>query len=344
MLKVLQEHQLVAKVYSARQQTYSSWEALIVSYPLNSINLDDNKRFLKFKLQIEENGVYKYIVGWAHPALMFLFRHGAVNIFVDCTFKVVPAPFDQLMVLMIYSAAYNSYIPVFFVLLQGKSTFMYWNAINQIIVAAGWEVTVKSVTCDFEQALIRAIKEHFAAETDPDPSELVFCCFHFLQALRRHLAAVHLPKEEISTLLQYIRLLTVIPIDTIKTKGIVYIRHKINEAPHQQLYNQFWRYFEETWMGLYDPGMWNVYRLLGLAGDVLINMTNNPLERFNGILNSSFTASGHPPMPVFVETIRDLSIKANDKLLDIMAGHVALPEPAMPNIPVLPPDYAEFQP
>ena len=41
-------------------------------------------------------------IGWGHPELAFHLRTGPLNIFVDCTFNVVPKGFSQLFVLMAY--------------------------------------------------------------------------------------------------------------------------------------------------------------------------------------------------------------------------------------------------
>lgn len=339
----MKETALEGRVYAARSKEFGTWEALVRAYPLNSIVSSDARRFFKFQLVFEEeDGTYSMLLGWAHPQLLFLFRHGPVNLFIDCTFRVVPAGFKQLMIIMIYSAAHKTYVPVFFVLLQSKTQLGYWNALNQVIIAAGFEVDVKSVTCDFEIALINAVKEHFIAEGDLTPAELVCCCFHFLQAVRRKLVKLHLPVEDITDFLAVLRVLTVIPEAEVENKGIAYVRSKIDEAAHPHVWTAFWPYFISTWLGRYEIAMWNVHRLRGRVNDgTLINMTNNPLERFNGILNQRF-GTGRPNMTHFVETLRSITTEYTETLDNISTGRAAMPVRDGPNVPTVPADYNHF--
>ena len=334
---------LEKKVYNARNQVSASWETVIRSYPLNSINPEDQVRFLKFFSMIEENGEYTYLVGWAHPALLFLFRHGTVNLFLDCTFSCVPHPFNQCMVVMVYTPAYRMYVPVFHVLMQSSTQFNYWNALHQVIIAASWEVTVSTVTCDFELPLIKAVKDHFV---DVDhPSELIGCLFHWLQAIRRKLKALGMEDAEVSMVLQQVKLLTVMPEDEIISKGIPYLRQRIEGPERRPIYDEFWNsYFIPTWTVRYSLRTWNVYRFFETTGlrEVLVNLTNNALEHYNGVLNNSF--SGHPTMVAFVTKIRELQMATAQTLVELQAGTRTYPQRNPPNVPLLPADYANFQP
>jgi len=60
------------------------------------------------------------MVGWAHPDLVVLASKGGLNLFIDCTFDVVPHPFVQIMVIMIYDEAMILYLPVFHVIFESQ--------------------------------------------------------------------------------------------------------------------------------------------------------------------------------------------------------------------------------
>jgi len=73
--------------------------------------------FLKWDLNVSIDDEMQRIIGWAHADLIFLTQGGPVNIFVDCTFRIVPKGIHQCIVIMIYSNACESYVPIFYILL-----------------------------------------------------------------------------------------------------------------------------------------------------------------------------------------------------------------------------------
>jgi hypothetical protein len=91
-------------------------------------------------------------------------------------------------------------------------------------------------------------------------------------------------------------------------KAIGYIKSKLNYLDHNDAVNKFFNYFTNTWMNRYDPKDWNVSIFANNEDphEILINRTNNPLERFNKKMNSKFPEA-KPNMLHFVETIRQIS-------------------------------------
>ncbi|KAJ0392134.1 hypothetical protein ATCC90586_011682 [Pythium insidiosum] len=74
--------------------------------------------------------------------------------------------------------------------------------------------------------------------------------------------------------------LTLVPEDEILDKGVRFVRSMINETGKKRKWDQFWLYFERTWIQRFDPSIWNVHAMA--ASDIpLVNRTNNPLERYN---------------------------------------------------------------
>jgi hypothetical protein len=71
-------------------------------------------------------------------------------------------------------------------------------------------------------------------------------------------------------------------------------------------------------MTRYDPKTWNIQEVLSERPENIINRTNNPLERFNGKLNS-YNAK-HPTMLRFVEIIKEVCCKTKQDLDDARAN------------------------
>ena len=78
---------------------------------------------------------------------------------------------------MVYHPNSKLYLPIFFILLlQSKKYETYLNAIGAAISAADSNLESRSVTCNFEKALIRAICKQFS------DSKEVLCLFHWKHA------------------------------------------------------------------------------------------------------------------------------------------------------------------
>jgi hypothetical protein len=88
------------------------------------------------------------------------------------------------------------------------------------MTACDWQLFALTVTCDFEQALVKACTEAFTRHGVPPV--LVLCLFHWKQCLKTKSKKLGLPKNNISLLIGeegFINLLTVIPVDDILIKG-----------------------------------------------------------------------------------------------------------------------------
>jgi hypothetical protein len=342
------EEQLIHRVYNAREKKCGSWFKLVTSPPNDSIGIADKRRFLKFVTMFEDSGgILRHVVGWAHPQLVFLMKAGSVSAFVDSTFRCVPDPFDQCLVLMIYDQYHKCYVPVFHVLMQTRTELAYWHAFNQIVAATDFKFELRTITSDFEAAELNAIDQALLTGQDTQ-CEKVYCCFHWVQANKRKLEALTIPKEERLRCLSLLRLLTVLPVNEIAAKAIPYVRSKLADAAYRDKYDLYWAYFTSTWLnpnGTFVPDMWNISRLLVNPLQIrpeVVNLTNNPLERYNRTLNESFHGTGHPSMAQFLQVIKDLAVKQVDRLENIRLGHAAEPEPELPIIPEVPLDYAAF--
>jgi len=196
----------------------------------------------------------------------------------------------------------------------------------------------KTITCDFEKPLLKAIKEEFGKD-----EVYVKCCeFHWKQALRRKLMEFGIPAKEVTNFIGEsgkINILLIIPIDEIVTKGIPFVRSLVDESEYKTAYHNFWNYFTKTWMNDYNPQLWNL-NSFAESDDILMNRTNNPLERYNRRLNELISA--HPAMPIFVNAIKNESLYYVQLLKDIQQRKIKPRRHQEVVIPPIPLEYESF--
>ena len=270
------------------------------------------------------------IIGYAHPYLMDIAKDRKRNMFVDCTFQVVPKPFSQLMVVMFYYPPKNHYVPVFYILLPDKKKSTYIAAFEQVKKLCGGDhFDLETLTCDFEKAMIKAANDVFFPHIkNAEDLKYVLCLFHWKQAIRRRLVKLKFSDKHITKLIGkwefiellnddgsttikqsgLLELLTEIPIEDIDKYGIPFIRKLMEEdelaSPNK--FNKFWTYFKKTWLEVYNPQCWNIYRFKHNIENrplEIVNRTNNPLERYNKHLNGKIKS--HPKMLPFIDALRE---------------------------------------
>ena len=78
----------------------------------------------------------------------------------------------------------SNFVPI---KLLGKSYDIYFLAITYAVTATNTELEAISTHCDFEQPLMKAIKEQFNPQRQDRISHHVGCLFHWKQALFRYL-------------------------------------------------------------------------------------------------------------------------------------------------------------
>ena len=83
-----------------------------------------------------------------------------------------------------------------------------------------------------------------------------------------------------------------IPIAEIENRGIPFIRATYNvKEDSLERFDKFWTYFRNNWLVRYPPEDWNINGKY--SKDLLVNRTNNPLERYNRTLQERYNKS-HP--------------------------------------------------
>ncbi|KAG2815835.1 hypothetical protein PC111_g13404 [Phytophthora cactorum] len=103
-------------------------------------------------------------------------------------------------------------------------------------------------------------------------------------------------------------MLTVIDPEEISVQGVAWVKNKIKQRCEAQnvpysrsKWNQFWNYFQKTWIETFPPDLWNIY---GVQREI-VNRTNNPLERFHREVNARLNRQ--PSLRHFVKTIEEIA-------------------------------------
>jgi hypothetical protein len=137
--------QMDSLIMRRRNKNFGCWERVIKSIPFANVNGGDERMFFKFMVDVpitvkDNKEKITRIVGWAHPDLMHEIHNTEVPLFCDCTFRIVPKPFYQCMVLMAYLSRYDMYVPIFYVLLEDKYESTYHHALMNIVAAMDWKL------------------------------------------------------------------------------------------------------------------------------------------------------------------------------------------------------------
>ena len=301
--------------------------------------------FLQFNLSITdaESGKLDRIVGFGNPVLFGLLS-GKVQIYIDSTFRIVPHPFYQCLIIMVFDTQTKSYVPVIYMLMTGKSENLYLHALHWIIVKSGWSIEPFSVTCDFEKALHNAVRRQFKG------SILNGSLFHWKQAIRRKMLHLKMDEKQVSMAMHkhVIDVLTIIPHDEILTKGIPYVRSIIDKECNSDIdlkkWDDFWRdYFIKFWMSSEDfVKTWNIYDEDHDYKDLQIR-TSNGLERYNRSINEKFPTP-HPSLFQFVTTIEEEGRYQVQRLEDIRYEKVKRLKLQGLSIEQIPLTYLNFKP
>lgn len=157
---------------------------------------EDQRLFLRFNFDYEipvgiKKGKLANLILFSHPDFTPMLKGDGISIFIDGTFRCVPHPYRQLLIFMLFEDETSMYIPIIYCLIQDNSSWTYWHVIHLVIVLSDTKLNPKTITCDFEKALLKSCSEQF-----PD-AYIVGCLFHFKQALRRQMIKIKIKKKEI---------------------------------------------------------------------------------------------------------------------------------------------------
>jgi hypothetical protein len=311
-------------------------------HPTLAMMTDDETRpFLQHNMTIphpKKPGVQCRAMAWSNPELIMTIR-GKPDVFVDATFDCAPAPFYQCLILMVYDDQTGVYLPVVYILMTHKLEELYRHAFHMITVMSGWKFNPRSITYDFERAIINAAKVSFPNATANG------CDFHWMQAILRYCDKLKI--EDTSRILEdnLLKILCVLPHNHVQ-RGIVYVREIIEEGlsrSEKRKWKIFWEdYFEKQWIPLLE--VWSLYDPTGNNDGVkeIVNRTNNALEKYNRRFNDLFS-KGTPSLAEFIGVVEEESRYYAKKLRNIRRGIERPIEYAEANIPKIPDAYLDIE-
>ena len=79
----------------------------------------------------------------------------------DATFSIVPVPFYQCLIAMVFDASLKIYVPVAWILMSGKTEECYWHAFNWLTNAVE-DIDPSYTGVDFDRGFFTQISIHFS--------------------------------------------------------------------------------------------------------------------------------------------------------------------------------------
>ena len=132
-----------------------------------------------------------------------------VQLYIDGTFKIVPDPFYQCLIIMTFDNTLGVYVPVLYILMTAKTQWIYWHSFHWVIVSTRCRLDPPSITCDFDKPLHNAVREKSKHVL------LNGCLLHWKQAICREMKAndIGIRDEQVSMAMtkNVMDILTVIP-------------------------------------------------------------------------------------------------------------------------------------
>ncbi|KAF1740592.1 hypothetical protein MXB_4559 [Myxobolus squamalis] len=113
---------------------------------------------------------------WSTNEALSLMRYNNQK-FIDYTFRCVPSPFTQCLIIIVHDIGTQVYIPCVYALVTCKNEFMYLTALHEVIVLMKYMWMLLIITSDFEFSLIAALKHKFPA------SRIMCCYFHLMKPI-----------------------------------------------------------------------------------------------------------------------------------------------------------------
>ena len=242
------DQKIINKVRNSR--TYLNGSDVFRTIETNTVAKvrNTNPFFLQFNATFPNDcdGKLECMIGFGNPPLFRTLR-GCKRMFIDGTFKFVPKPFYQCLIIMIFDDQTDAYVPVFYILLTSKTKQIYIQALRWVQISVDQQINPVSVTCDFEIALQKAIVSTF-------PSAVINrCFFHWKQAIRQKILDLNFSENVCKRMMwkDTLEVFTIINPTNIKWKGIPYIRSIVDDGLSQDdmlKMKKFWKYFENFWL------------------------------------------------------------------------------------------------
>mmetsp|Transcript_22739 Transcript_22739/g.32493 ORF Transcript_22739/g.32493 Transcript_22739/m.32493 type:complete len:696 (-) Transcript_22739:100-2187(-) len=216
-------------------------------------------------------GTKQRIVAFSCFQLLTMMKMRMLEVQVDCTFKIVPRDFYQLMIWIIFDHTIGAFVPCYWILMTGATAACYDSAFNMLRIDLGDEFHPFAIGIDFERNFINMTKKHWPR------AHQIGCFFHFKQAMRRKLKNLGFPDKYVGNIMApgMLDLVTVLPaedVSDIDGKGWFFISYLIDtpqadkeveewrSSPHgKTMIADFFFYIQGFWLDILPTWNWAAF-------------------------------------------------------------------------------------
>lgn len=209
---------------------------------------------------------------YGHPNI-YQHMEAAKFILLDSTYDIVAIKAiegNQLLTIMALEPVTNAYLPIIHCIMKGKAWEDYLKLLRNLGPYINFDKST-ILSCDFEQAMINALK-HFGVSED----QISGCLFHFRQAILKNFKQKVGESDELSKAV----LTVAMSLPFLQEDYYKYVIHKLTQFPEEYAkLNTFGEYLKRIWLNKYTI----VQKISRLELGV---MTNNGLESYHGRLEN----------------------------------------------------------
>jgi len=243
--------------------------------------------------------------------------------FVDATFKIAAKGYRQLLIIIVYHAIAQCYLPATYILMTHKNILSYrvaFSSLSSLCQELGLTIQPTYIMCDFEAALRSGIRYAFPK------AKIAGCYFHYSKAIWHYMASNGLTSKE--RLHETIKLVTFFKIlahiEIADRKEVFEELTKIFKEKDQR-YSKSLDYFKRNWLTTYYVESMKINQEEDFN---LINRTNNVCENYNYKLNQKLKIT-NPRLSILVSYLLDEEFSIRE-FITKSALNIAV-DPPIPN-------------
>ncbi|OWZ12556.1 hypothetical protein PHMEG_00014256 [Phytophthora megakarya] len=109
----LTREQVIQRVHRTRRSHFGADLHGVVEVPPLSLVPGTNLSFFQFYKSNMYDTTLERFFGWTRPALTKLLKYKCTILFLDGSFRCIPHPFYQCVIMMIFDNAMDLFVPVF---------------------------------------------------------------------------------------------------------------------------------------------------------------------------------------------------------------------------------------
>ena len=266
-------------------------------------------------------------------SISLLYSKDISQYFTDCTYKCLPSELSNkssLLVLLGYNFKIDKFQLILIGILSHEDSDIYTEFYN--FLKNTYKFIPKKISFDFGMGNIKGIQN---AYNSSDNVTIIPCLFHLTQSWWRKASKIGLRKkkyiQDTKCLIFNLQLLPFME----KENAIKYYK-LIKEyfSDSDEKYNNFYEYFEETWLALdsnikpkFDFDLWAYINKFSFKGnktklisedklEEYVFFTNNATESFNNLINSCLSNNSKTSFTKFEEIIKFIFIRMEGEMED----------------------------